>query len=135
MLSTLKYQLFPAIAPGLIAGGVLATYDIFLGDASNKLQAVYDGLLLAACYTAVDYIGDMIPLNGYSTYLESVRDYILKPTLTGLLYSFLYDKYALSAFNAYPRFARLNMIQNAIIGGGASLVSAIASDPFINMLV
>ena len=48
MLSTLKYQLFPSVAPGLIAGGVLATYDIFLGNASNKLQAVYDGFLLAS---------------------------------------------------------------------------------------
>jgi len=135
MLSTLKYQLFPSVAPGLIAGGVLATYDIFLGNASNKLQAVYDGLLLAACYTAVDYIGDMIPLSGYSTYLESVRDYIIKPTLIGLLYSYLYERYAISAYNAYPRFLRLNMLENVSLGVGASMISALISDQLINMLV
>ena len=134
MLSTLKYQIFPSIAPGLIAGGVLFSYDLFLGN-GDKMQSFYDASTLAISYTVIDYISDMIPLSGYSEYLENIKDYVLKPALIGLVYSYVYRKFMVNSFGGYSDFLRLNMINNALIGGGCALISSLISDSLINMLV
>ena len=131
----MKYQIAPFIIPGLVSGACLFTYDMFFSNYSKgKMQSLYDAALLTISHTAVNYISEMIPsASGYSSYLDNIKDMILVPTLSGLLYSYMYSKFFVPAYDGYG--VRLNNVENIMIGTGSTFISQLISDSLVNMIV
>ena len=138
MLSTLKYSVYPLIAPAITSSVILLGANMALGKSQvNWNETLYDvgGLFVAQISASI--IVNIIPTFSSSKYgyvVESAEAYLLIPVLSTLIYEWLYGNTIRRDYDNYSSSLK-DPALNMMVGFGSVFASNIVQNNLMDWLL